>query len=451
MRPDLRPDLPVYPVHTQLIRVTSTTVSGPTGVTQVVGSSVLAPRLYIAYVQQHLPDSLLPRDREPCLVNDVTGMGASPGFYLGRLSSQWTGLPVYTIIPILGGLSGIASDGSLINNINWNNLLVNISSLVFNFLANTSNYFNLNTNTYLFINGPGFLVVNAGFKIRGGLWLDYKTKFLGDEETALDPGPADTLKPVLRLGPPAGGCDLHGMIPYPDSGAGLLLKLENIGPAGEIVIFHDSAGADEDRYRFYCPGNDDFTLVRNAGVWVWYDPNSERYRVNDASSGGDGGGGNNGPTELFGQDQNTSLYSITTDDTWEDTGVEVTIPVAGTYKITATATGMANATDDGSPSSGFGIEIRLYNSTDAAQVSNTVTSLVSVPTLNTNELDGEDNVDVSTIDLLLLITGAKTIKLQARRSSDVSWLISDVLPPARLNFVRISSSTAAISATPPAP
>lgn len=105
--PTFHGDLPNYPVHLQLIRVTATTVAGPSGVAQVAGSSVLAPILYVAFTQQLRDDgSLLPRDREPCLADDVNGGGLTPGFYLGRLSGSWTSLPIYEVIPGSGGGSG---------------------------------------------------------------------------------------------------------------------------------------------------------------------------------------------------------------------------------------------------------------------------------------------------------------------------------------------------------
>lgn len=72
-------------------------MAGPSGIAQVAGSSVLGPILYIAFTQQLRTDGLLPRDREPCLVDDVNGKGMSPGFYLGRLAGSHTGLPVYEV------------------------------------------------------------------------------------------------------------------------------------------------------------------------------------------------------------------------------------------------------------------------------------------------------------------------------------------------------------------
>jgi hypothetical protein len=111
--PTLRDDLPRYPPLVQMLRVTATKVAGPGGFAQLAGSSVLGPSLYVSFTQQMRDDgSLLPRDREPCLVDDVNGVGLTPGFYLGRLAGSWTSLPVYEVTSQKSGGSG-ASDGAL--------------------------------------------------------------------------------------------------------------------------------------------------------------------------------------------------------------------------------------------------------------------------------------------------------------------------------------------------
>lgn len=104
--PTLRADLPVYPHVSELIRVTSATVTGPSGVAQFAGSSFLGPTLYVAYVQQVRSDSLLPRDRIPCLADDVNGLGLTPGFYQGRLMNSFNGLPTYAITDRAGTSGG---------------------------------------------------------------------------------------------------------------------------------------------------------------------------------------------------------------------------------------------------------------------------------------------------------------------------------------------------------
>lgn len=108
VEPTLRPDLPTYPVHTQLIRVTEAKVPGPSGVAQTAGSSVVGPTLYVAFTQQLRTSGLLPRDREPCLADDMNGLGLVPGYYLGRLAQSFNSLPVYEI----GAGAGDPEDGA---------------------------------------------------------------------------------------------------------------------------------------------------------------------------------------------------------------------------------------------------------------------------------------------------------------------------------------------------
>lgn len=102
--PSLRPELPIYPGLFQLLRVTSATVPGPTGgASSGVGTGNVAPPfLYVASTQQLRTDTLSPRDREPCLVNDVNSAGLIPAgqqfaYWLGRLAGSFNGLPVYEV------------------------------------------------------------------------------------------------------------------------------------------------------------------------------------------------------------------------------------------------------------------------------------------------------------------------------------------------------------------
>ena len=87
----------------QSVRVTAATVPGPSG--GYTSSSMLAALLYIGYVEQLQPNNILPRDREPCLVNDLNGLGLAPGYYDGRLAGSFNGLPVYNV----GGAGGASN------------------------------------------------------------------------------------------------------------------------------------------------------------------------------------------------------------------------------------------------------------------------------------------------------------------------------------------------------
>jgi hypothetical protein len=94
-KPYLGQTRPAYPVHLQLLRVTETTVPGPTGGSSAGGTP--ADNLYVAYTQQSRSPQVYPRDREPCLVEDANQVGLSAGYYLGRLCNAYGGLPVYAV------------------------------------------------------------------------------------------------------------------------------------------------------------------------------------------------------------------------------------------------------------------------------------------------------------------------------------------------------------------
>lgn len=107
--PNLHPDLPIYPPHLQLIRVTATTIAGPSSIAQTAGSSILAGIYHVAFTQQRRTDSGLPRDREPCIAHDVNQTGLRAGFHLGRLAGSHNSLPVYEIVALgpSGSIVGI--------------------------------------------------------------------------------------------------------------------------------------------------------------------------------------------------------------------------------------------------------------------------------------------------------------------------------------------------------
>lgn len=157
-RPFLGQSRPVYPHLTQLLRVTGGTVSGP-GTTGGASSSVLGPVLYVSFTQQLTTDTIVPRDREPCLVSDVNRYGLAPGYYLGRLAGSWTSLPVYEVAQFPAGTGGGGGSSPLTYNnflITYNNTVsvynnsetIYQTNSVVNYESTTTIDYNQNTNNY---------------------------------------------------------------------------------------------------------------------------------------------------------------------------------------------------------------------------------------------------------------------------------------------------------------
>lgn len=145
--PSLGPGRPTYPHLLQMVRVTAATVPGPAGTSQPAGSSVPGPSLYVAFTQQMRSDgTLLPRDREPCLADDVNGTGLTAGYYLGRLAGAFNSLPVYEVI-------GAASGGS----VNPNSPVTFNNTVTFNGAVTINNVENFGTTPSASSSPPGTL------------------------------------------------------------------------------------------------------------------------------------------------------------------------------------------------------------------------------------------------------------------------------------------------------
>lgn len=118
--------------------------------------------------------------------------------------------------------------------------------------------------------------------------------------------------------------------------------------------------------------------------------------------------------------------------TYQDTGVSVSLPAAGTYKISANVRGtvtMATGTI------GY-IAAKLYNSTDAADVTNSE-RLVTLAGSTGSAFQA-----TAPIDIIITVAAAKTIKLYAKRDSATSWTTTTVLSNTagrtNLSYIRIA-------------
>jgi len=86
--------LPVYPPLIQVCRVTAVLVSPPSRGSSSSGAPGAV--IYAAFTEQVDPLTLTARDREACLVVDLSSVGMPPGYYNCRLVGNYLGLPLYS-------------------------------------------------------------------------------------------------------------------------------------------------------------------------------------------------------------------------------------------------------------------------------------------------------------------------------------------------------------------
>ena len=112
-----------------------------------------------------------------------------------------------------------------------------------------------------------------------------------------------------------------------------------------------------------------------------------------------------------------SAFSITgSSGTYQDTGLSITLPAAGTYLITANVRGnLALATG----ANGFA-SVKLYNSTDAADVTSSERLIIYTVTTATNFQM------TCPITAIVTVNASKVIKLYAKRQSAGTWTTSNI-------------------------
>jgi hypothetical protein len=118
--------------------------------------------------------------------------------------------------------------------------------------------------------------------------------------------------------------------------------------------------------------------------------------------------------------------------TYQDTGLSVALPAAGTYLVHFHVRGEVQFS---AGTLGF-ISAKLYNSTDSADVANSETLVV---TQYTTGLTGQATASASKI---VTVTAAKTIKLYAKRDSATTWTTSQIRSTVdgrtRMSYVRLA-------------
>lgn len=128
----------------------------------------------------------------------------------------------------------------------------------------------------------------------------------------------------------------------------------------------------------------------------------------------------------------SSSYTITADTTWEDTGLSLSLPAAGTYLILGNILGSARV----SATVPVNLMVKLYNSTDGADVANSDRVVCLAGTINVNYLAS------TSYAIPVTVAAAKTIKLYAYRGA-ATWTTSNIASTAgsgvtNLTYLRIA-------------
>lgn len=137
------------------------------------------------------------------------------------------------------------------------------------------------------------------------------------------------------------------------------------------------------------------------------------------------------PNPCYGESVLANNFDFTSSSGWTETGLEITLPGAGTYHIFGFAAGLGNAT-----AADRALSVKLYNSTDSADVANSHRRLAANGSANVNFYG---SVSWS---IIVTVTAGKTIKLLCYAQSATTWnaaLISslDTATKTNLGYRRI--------------
>ena len=119
--------------------------------------------------------------------------------------------------------------------------------------------------------------------------------------------------------------------------------------------------------------------------------------------------------------------------TYEDTGLSVTLPSAGTFLVTADVRGFMR----GFTGTSWWITAKFYNSTDNADVANSQRMVVLI------DVTGVQLQQTCTLTAIITVAASKTIKLYAFRNGTgtPSWtnssLVSDANGRTKMSYIGI--------------
>jgi hypothetical protein len=110
-----------------------------------------------------------------------------------------------------------------------------------------------------------------------------------------------------------------------------------------------------------------------------------------------------------------ATFQPAADDTWEDTGLSISLPSAGTYFLFGRVTGRVEASVMGTTI--VGLLARLYNVTDSAAVSQSDIEVTYTHTAS------KSNTNTASIQCVVTVSSTKTIRLEAyRNGAGSTWV-----------------------------
>ena len=126
-------------------------------------------------------------------------------------------------------------------------------------------------------------------------------------------------------------------------------------------------------------------------------------------------------------------YTITASSAWEDTGLSVTLPSAGTYLLMVRGRAVVNNNTVGAT-----VNVRLYNTTDSAAITNSEHLCLR------NQITGAAVTNPFSFTVPITVSASKTIRLEVQRSAvgtyTTSNLSSDTTGQTAIAYIRIGGN-----------
>ncbi|HYH75493.1 MAG TPA: collagen-like protein [Candidatus Saccharimonadales bacterium] len=256
-----------------------------------------------------------------------------------------------------------------------------------------------NTGTLLSLSASGTSNAAAGLKVNvlgSGLALDITGGVAfraGTDYTATGTQNDVTFGPnsTYRLNPNA-ALTVNGIA---GGTGGKLLMLHNV--SNQAVMLANQAGGSAANNRIISGSGSNVTLAADQSATLQYDGSSNRWRLVSTS----------GSTPTYGDTAASSLFS-TTSSSYTSTGLAVSVPAAGTWKITYNAATYASA-------GAIGVGLRLVDGSNTP-VTNSLAQTVS---------SGANAAQQVSQSVIVTTTGSQTFTLQMKTASGTGYLQYD--------------------------